>query len=122
MVSFAAAHLLRVLLGASVVLASFVPAAAQSQATTAEINGRVVDAQGGALPGVSVTAKNPETGYTRTVVTNGEGIFLLPLLPPGTYDVTMDLAGFSTTTRRIALTVGASITYNHTLQLSAIAE
>ena len=91
---------------ASVVLASPVPAAAQSQATTAEINGRVVDAQGGALPGVSVTAKNPETGYTRTVVTNGEGIFLLPLLPPGTYDVTMELAGFSTTTRRIALTVG----------------
>ena len=39
-------------------------ALAQSQATTAEINGRVVDAQGGVLPGVTVTATNPETGYT----------------------------------------------------------
>ena len=97
-------------------------AAAQSQATTAEIHGRVVDAQGGALPGVSVTAKSPETGYLRSVVTNEQGLYLLPLLPPGAYDVTMELAGFGTTTRRVALTVGASITYDHTLQLSAIAE
>jgi Carboxypeptidase regulatory-like domain/TonB-dependent Receptor Plug Domain len=99
-----------------------VEAAAQSQATTAEINGRVVDAQGGALPGVSVTAKNVETGYTLTAVTSGEGLYLLPLLPPGAYDVTMELAGFGSTTRRVALTVGASITYNHTLQLSGVAE
>jgi hypothetical protein len=97
-------------------------AAAQSQATTAQVNGRVIDAQGGALPGVAVTAKNPDTGYTRNVTTNEEGLYLLPLLPPGTYDVTMELAGFTTTTRRIALTVGATVTYNHTLQLSSIAE
>lgn len=116
------ARALRAVVAASVVLASVVPAAAQSQATTAEITGRVVDAQGGALPGVSVTAKNSDTGYTLTAVTNGEGIFLLPLLPPGAYDVTMELAGFATTVRRVALTVGGSVTYNHTMQLSGIAE
>jgi outer membrane receptor for ferrienterochelin and colicin len=121
MVSFSA-RVFRGLLATGVVFASFVSAAAQSQATTAEINGRVVDAQGGALPGVTVAAKNPETGYIREVVTNGEGIYLLPLLPPGVYDVTMALTGFGSTTRRVALTVGASVTYNHTLQLSAIAE
>ena len=38
---------------------------AQSQATTAEINGRLTDANGGVLPGVTVTAASPETGYTR---------------------------------------------------------
>ncbi len=97
-------------------------AAAQSQATTAEVHGRVVDAQGGALPGVSVTAKSPETGYLRSVVTNEQGLYLLPLLPPGGYDVTMELTGFGSTTRRVALTVGASVTYDHTLQLSAVAE
>ena len=97
-------------------------AAAQSQATTAEVNGRVIDAQGGALPGVAVTAKNPDTGYTRTVTTNEQGLYLLPLLPPGIYDVMLELTGFTSTTRRIALTVGASVTYNHTLQLSSIAE
>jgi hypothetical protein len=97
-------------------------ASAQSQATTGDVNGRIIDAQGGALPGVSVTAKNPDTGYLRTVTTNEEGLYLLPLMPPGSYDVTMELPGFTTTTRRIALTVGASVTYNHTLQLSSIAE
>jgi Carboxypeptidase regulatory-like domain len=97
-------------------------AAAQSQATTAEINGRVIDAQGGALPGVAVTAKNTDTGYTLSAVTSAEGLYLLPLLPPGAYDVTMELTGFATTTRRVALTVGAAVTYNHTLQLSSIAE
>ena len=97
-------------------------AAAQSQATTAAINGRVIDAQGGALPGVAVTAKNTDTGYTLGAVTSAEGLYLLPLLPPGAYDVTMELAGFATTTRRVALTVGAAVTYNHTLQLSSIAE
>ena len=71
-------------------------ARAQSQATTAEINGRIVDSQGGVLPGVTVTATSPQTGYMRDTVTNVEGLFSLPLLPPGTYDVTAELSGFAT--------------------------
>src|SRR5687767_15408747 len=80
-------------------------ALAQSQATTAEINGRVADAQGGVLPGVTVTATNPETGYSRTAVTNEEGVFVLPLLPPGTYEVTMELSGFNTFKQMVRSTV-----------------
>ena len=49
-------------------------ALAQSQATTAEINGRIVDPQGGVLPGVAVTATSPQTGYTRDTVSNGGGL------------------------------------------------
>ena len=52
----AAAALLFVLLA--------VPAFAQSQATTAELNGRIVDAQGGVLPGVTVTARNTKPTAT----------------------------------------------------------
>ena len=55
---------------------------AQSQATTAEINGRVTDSQGGLLPGVTVTARNAATGYSRTIATNETGAYLLSLLPP----------------------------------------
>ena len=60
-----------------VALTLAVPALArrQSQATTAEINGRVVDAQGGVLPGVTVTARNPETGYIRDGGDQREGVF-----------------------------------------------
>src|SRR5688572_3193608 len=81
-------------------------ARAQSQATTAEINGRVVDAQGGVLPGVTVTAKSEATGYTRTTVTNEEGFFALPLLPPGQYELLIELPGFATAKRAVPLTVG----------------
>lgn len=105
-----------------IVAASGTPAFAQSQATTAEINGRIQDAQGGVLPGVSVTAKNTATGYERTTVSNGEGLFGLPLLPPGSYDVTMELPGFAPVTRRAQLTVGASVTLNQTLQVTGVSE
>ena len=99
-----------------------VPASAQSQASTAEINGRVVDAQGGVLPGVTVTAKNEATGYVRTAVTNNEGLFGLPLLPPGNYEVSMELPGFASASRRAQLTVGASVNLNQTLQVTGVSE
>ncbi len=99
-----------------------VPGFAQSQATTAELNGRVVDAQGGVLPGVTVTVRNEANGYVRTAVTNEQGLYSLPLLPPGTYEVSMELAGFASAKRRTQLTVGASATVNQALQLTGIAE
>src|SRR5687767_3070597 len=97
-------------------------ALAQSQATTAEINGRGVDTQGGVLPGVTVTATNPETGYNRTVVTNEEGVFVLPLLPPGVYEVTVELGGFGTFRQMVRSTVGATTTLNPTLQPAGVQE
>ena len=76
-----------------------VPAFAQSQATTAEINGRITDSQGGVLPGATVTVTSSDTGYTRSVVTNAEGLYTIPLLPPGTYDMVSELTGFAPTKR-----------------------
>ena len=95
---------------------------AQSQATTGEVNGRVVDAQGAVVPGVTVTAKSPNTGVVRTVVTNAEGLFGLPLLPPDTYDLSFELSGFGTVTRPVRITVGSSLTVSQTLQVSSVAE
>jgi hypothetical protein len=105
-----------------VALASPNPAGAQSQATTGEINGRVVDAQGGVLPGTTVTAKSPDTGYERSVVTNESGLYTLPLLPPGGYELNLELTGFTTATRKVQLTVGATITVNQTLNVTGVAE
>jgi hypothetical protein len=97
-------------------------ASAQSQATTGEINGRVVDAQGAAMPGVSVTAKSKQTGYERNAVTSGEGLFALPLMPPDAYGVTFELSGFGVVTRPATVTVGATVTINQTLQISSVSE
>ena len=95
---------------------------AQSQATTAQISGQVTDAQGGALPGVTVTVTNPATGFTRSVVTSAEGLYVVALVPPGEYDVTFELGGFASGKGRAIATVGASVTFNHQMQLGGIQE
>ena len=47
---------------------------ASAQQTTGNITGRIVDDQGAAVPGVSVTGKNTQTGFTRTDVTDAEPV------------------------------------------------
>jgi hypothetical protein len=69
------------------------------QQTTGNITGRVLDTQGVPTPGATVTAKNPETGFARTEVSDIEGIYRLTALPVGTYSVTAELPGFATLTR-----------------------
>ncbi|PYQ02929.1 MAG: hypothetical protein DMF82_14655 [Acidobacteria bacterium] len=82
----------------------------QSQATTGQITGRAVDSQGGALPAVKVTVSNPATGFSRSVTTNAEGLYSLPLLPPGNYEMSAELSGFQTVRRtQIVVTVGSNV-------------
>ena len=87
-------------------------ALAQSQATTGNIEGRIVDAAGSAVPNVAVTATSQDTGLQKTAQSNGEGNFVLPLLPPGIYKVeTTALQGFSAATyENVRVTVGAKNT------------
>ena len=69
--------------------------AAEAQQTTGTITGRILDDQGAAVPGVTVNGKNTETGFTRSDVSDAEGIYRLTALPVGTYDITAELQGFS---------------------------
>ena len=55
-----------------------------AQQTTGNIQGRIVDAQKSPVPGVTVTAKNNDTGFTRSEVTDAEGLYRLNALPVGT--------------------------------------
>ncbi len=66
---------------------------------TGVLAGRVVDQGQGAAPGVTVTAVNTATNETRTDVTNGEGLYRLPALPVGTYELRFELEGFKRVTR-----------------------
>ena len=67
--------------------------------TTGAIAGHITDSSGGALPGVTVTVTNTQTGLTRTAVTENEGQYNAQLLPPGTYRVSAELAGLGTAER-----------------------
>ena len=76
---------------ALIVLFGTAPAWAQA---TAELNGRVTDSSGAVLPGVTVTATQTATGLVRTVVTDGDGNYLISNLPTGPYRLEVSLQGF----------------------------
>src|SRR5687767_4878696 len=95
----------------SLVVALLLTAAVFAQTSTGQISGTVTDASGAMLPGVTVTARNQGTGLTRSNVTTSGGLYVVPLLPPGTYDVTAELEGFQPFQRRnVVVNVGGDVT------------
>ncbi len=62
--------------------------------TTGRLVGTIVDAQGAVLPGVTVTVTSPQLQGANSQVTDAAGQFRFPSLPPGTYNVKAELAGF----------------------------
>jgi len=69
--------------------------AAFAQGANSSISGTVLDSAGGAIPGAAVVVKN-ESGVSFEAVSNGEGLFNVPSVPPGVYTVTVSLSGFKT--------------------------
>lgn len=87
------ARLVRVWLAGILLLAS--PGLLFAQATTGSISGTVTDESKAVMPGVAITVTNPETGLSRTQVTDEDGRYRVLNLPPGTYLVTAELSGFA---------------------------
>jgi outer membrane receptor protein involved in Fe transport len=71
---------------------------AQAQTGGANLVGKVQDKSGKALPGVTITATQKDTGLTRSTVTESDGKFRLPSVPAGTYSIIAELNGFATVT------------------------
>lgn len=69
-------------------------APAAGQAGTATLVGVVTDAQGAVLPGATITLTNRATAAARTAVTNQEGNYNVGALPPGRYDIRVEMSGF----------------------------
>ena len=108
------------------VLAAFLLAAATpllAQQGTAEIGGKVVDEQGGALPGVAIVITNEETGAFREVTSGSDGSYFASQLTPGRYRMAAKLASFRTFERGgLLLAVGKTLTINVTLALGSLEE
>ena len=78
------------------IAAALSPAPAFAQTTpTGTITGHAEDAQGGRLPGVTVTASSPSLQGTRSGVTSTNGDYIIPFLPAGDYTVKFELSGFA---------------------------
>ncbi len=111
---FDLSHLLR-LCACLVLTASF--AHAQSQATTGNIEGRVLDPNGAAVPNAAVTAKNEATGLEKTATTDDDGNYRLTFLQPGAYTITTaGVQGFqSTALQGVQVSVGGKTTLDVSL-------
>jgi hypothetical protein len=89
---------------------------AQSQ-TTGRISGTVTDEKGAALPGAEVTVTNKATGEVRTIVADDAGHYIVPLLTPGDYTVSVAVNGFK---KFVADDVRVSLTETTTLDPSLV--
>ena len=104
-------------------LAALVNVPAFAQQTTGTILGRVLDAQGAAIPGATVTARSESTGFVRTVVSDTEGVYRLSALPVGELAINVELAGFSSIDRKgVVVNVGQTLTLDFSLKVANVAE
>ena len=118
------AKLGRLLAGASALALAFallMPGAAFAQ-QQGSISGKVLDPDGLALPGATVTIASEGTGYSRTYTTSANGGYTVQNLQPGTYKVTASLSGFKATTRDVKLTAGLEISVDLKLGLAGMSE
>ena len=79
-----------------------------AQVPTGDLAGRAQDETGAPLPGVTITATSPNLQGSRGGISDGNGNYKVPLLPPGTYRVTYELDGFATAVRDVKINAGAS--------------
>jgi outer membrane receptor protein involved in Fe transport len=92
-----------------------------AQGTTGLLTG-VVTHDGSPLPGVTVTISSPSLQGVRTAVTNENGGYNLPALPPGDYVVTFEMNGMQTVTQRVRVAVAQTSRSDASMRLSGIAE
>jgi hypothetical protein len=69
---------------------------ARAQTTTAQVSGQVTDSTGAAVPQARITITNVDTNESRNIETSGAGSYVVPLLPPGNYKLTVEKQGFQT--------------------------
>lgn len=98
------------------------PSGLHSQ-TLGTVTGEVKDASGAMVAGAAVTVRNTATNGIRSVVTNEEGIYNVPALVPGMYDVKVEKSGFKSATRApFELQVQQTARVDITLDIGSVSE
>ena len=96
---------------------------ASGQEFRATVTGRVTDPNGLAVPGATIMVLNTQSGELAVGVTTGEGVYTIPFLRPGVYDISAELAGFRKVVQpKVQLEVGQTRAVNFELALGAVAE
>ena len=108
---------------AAILFAAIAATPAFAQIDRATLSGTVKDAQGGVVPGVTVTVTSTATQQQRSTVSDGSGFYTFPNLLPGRYDVSAELQGFKKATRAgVQLDAGGAVSLEFALDPGAISE
>lgn len=116
---------LRVILSVVVMLAIWAAPHAFGQATIsfAQLNGTVLDTSGRAVVGAPVTLRDVGTNRTYTASSNTSGFYVVPNLPPGQYELTIQTPGFAKYVQSgIVVSVGQTATVDVSLKVAAVTE
>jgi len=89
---------------------------------TGTLSGHVVDPDGLAVPGATVTAASPVLQGVRTATTSANGDYIIPFLPAGDYNITFELQGFRSVTRKVSVKMAETLPVDVTLALATVAE
>ncbi len=102
-------------------LSLFVSVPVSAQVTGATLQGTVTDTSGATVPNANVSIENTATGITRATTTDSAGVYSVPNLVVGSYDVSASAPGFSTQVERgVEVTVGAVRVQNFSLQVGQV--
>jgi hypothetical protein len=94
-----------------------------AQGATATLSGAVTDQNDAVIPDVSIEVINIARGFQRSATTNGEGTFVVPLLPPGNYTVKAEHNGFTPTeVRDVVLNVNDQVAIKIHLSVGTLSQ
>jgi hypothetical protein len=113
-------HLFFLMFMAGCAMATGRTAQAQETIHQATIAGRVLDSQGAAVPGATVSVRQTETNVAVQALTEADGRFRFPYLKIGPYELTVKLQGFQDAIRALVLSAGSAFDISITLQVAGI--
>ena len=107
---------------AAVLWTGFAGIALGQSTNSGDIRGIVSDSTGAAIPGVTVTVVNVNTGVSRVYVTNNDGVYDTSSIVAGTYKITFAKTGFSELVRPSITLLAENTTVNAELAIGAVTE
>ena len=113
-------RIVRLVLFYALALAAAAPVAAQQMES--RIAGKITDASGAVLPGVTVTITATQTGAVRTVVTDNDGRYIVTNLAPGHYEIRGELHGFAANKNEVSIGAGDSRPVDLSLGVANVTE
>src|SRR5438045_3775729 len=98
------------------------PFAASGQ-NQSQLTGTITDNTGAVVVGATVIAHNTETGVQYKAASNNDGVYVLPFVPPGRYELSCELAGFKKFVRSgLILETGSAATVDVQLEVGQLTE